>query len=229
MSSDPGSSNATQQQLWDLQESTGRVELFPAVWSAAEALIHPETKKRLEALEKLSELNAVRFSSLVAYLVATRLTDPELNVRAKVVKALGVVLSPDSDSQPAPQEVRRVLMNYLSQMRTRQAYALLQVLSDHPDLEDHVAKLLDACSFASTHLIDILADRSASLEVRVQAVQAIGRVGYLDAIPALERLEGRIETRLNGQRAMPFAPVGGEDEQELLPAIHKTLALLRAP
>ncbi len=215
--------------LFTLEESTGKIELFPAVWSAAEQLIHPEAEVRQNGLKHLIDFQAPRFSSLVAYLLATRLTDPDLSVRAQIVRALGEVLMPDRNGQPAPEEVRHKLTAYLAQMRTRESYSILQALVEHPELENNVARLLDACPFACTHLVDILADRSATLEVRIRAVEEIGRVGYLDALPQLERLESRLESRVNGQRAMSFVPLTRSEDQELLPAIHRTLTLLRAP
>jgi hypothetical protein len=57
----------------------------------------------------------------------------------------------------------------------------------------------------------------------------IGRVGYLDALPALERLLARLESRLHGQQAMPFAPKSSLEEAELLPDLQLTLTLLRSP
>ena len=57
----------------------------------------------------------------------------------------------------------------------------------------------------------------------------IGKVGYLDALPALARLEGRVEARLFGQKAMPFASHEKPNEAELLPAIQDALRVLRAP
>jgi hypothetical protein len=55
--------------LIKLDESTGRVELFPAVWSAAENFVVCEGDLCLDALDQLVELNAPRFSPLVAYLL----------------------------------------------------------------------------------------------------------------------------------------------------------------
>lgn len=215
--------------LFSLEESTGKIELFPAVWSAAEQLIHPEADVRRNGIQQLVDLQAPRFSSLVAYLLATRLTDPDLSVRGQVVRVLGEVLMPDSKGNPAPEEVRYKLTDYLSQMHTRETYSLLQVLADQPELESYVTQLFDACPFASNHLVDILVDRSTALEIRIHAAEEIGKVGYLEALPQLERLEARLESRMNGQRAMSFISVAKSEEHELLPAIHRALVLLRAP
>jgi hypothetical protein len=57
----------------------------------------------------------------------------------------------------------------------------------------------------------------------------IGTVGYLEAIPALERLAARLEARLSGQQAMTFAPPSQSEENELLPIVRSVLHLLQAP
>lgn len=218
-----------QPHLFDLEESTAKFELFPAVWVAAEGLTSPNVDARRSALEDLLDLDAPRFSPLVAYLLASRITDPEVSFRSDVIKVLGDVLYLDVEGRPAPKNVRQTLAAYLSQMRTRHTFALLQVLVEEPSLEAHVAKLLNACPYAGNHLADILSDRKSPLAVRKQAGKMIGQVGFVDAIPALERLSTRLESRLNGQRSMPFAPSSPQEELELLPVIQTAMTLLRAP
>lgn len=226
---DPARTSPPQPLLFDLEESTAKIELFPTVWVAAEGLTSPDASVRHEALGELMKLNAPRFSPLVAYLLASRLTDPEIHFRAQIVKSLGDILSPDEDGRPAPEDVRQTLAAYLAQMRTRHTFALLQVLVEDPSLERHVANLLNACPYAGNHLADILSDRKSPLAVRKQAGKMIGRVGFLDAMPALERLSSRLEARMNGQRSMPFAPTSPREELDLLPIIQTAMMLLRAP
>jgi len=225
-----GSATKTPQPaLFTLEESTGNLELFPAVWSAIENVIKTEPHLRRKALEELKTLNAPRLSPLVAYVLATRITDPDLEIRAQVIKILGDILTPDERGHPAPDEVRSVLRNYLSSLRTRQIFALLQISAMDATAFLPVARILDTCSFAGTHLTAILADVHTPIEIRRQAVELIGEVGFTDALPALERLENRLEARLNGQKTMPFAPSAAANESQLLPAIRKTLNILRSP
>jgi HEAT repeat protein len=194
-----------------------------------ENLTASDADVRHQALDKLLELNAPRFSPIVTYLLVTRLTDPDFIFRKRIILALGSILSVDENGLPAPEEVRSSLLQFLSQVRTRQVFAMLQVASEDEMAVDQVARLLDACPYAGHHLIDILNDQKASLTVRRMAAIMIGKVGYLDALPALEKLQIRLETRLNGQKAMPFAPPPINNEVDLLPAIHHSLHLLRAP
>lgn len=216
--------------LFDFSDqTTGAVELFPAVWSAAEDLVSPDLPRRLKGLEKLLELNAPRLSPLITYLLATRILDTDINLRVRIVKALGELLMLDKEGHVSPEPVRKYLMTYLNQMRTRPIFSLLEVGSQYPSEEENIARLLNACPNAGRHLADILSDRNAPMAIREQAAQYIGLVGYLDAIPALERLSSRLESRISGQQAMSFAPPAASEEMKLLPTIRDTLTLLYAP
>ena len=222
-------SGPPQPTLFDMGDTdTSVVELFPAVWRAAEALTMPEAGTRRFALEHLNKLNAPRVSPLVAYLVATRIDDPDIEVRAKVVQTLGYIFVQDEEGKLASDTVRYYLSDYLSHMRTRQVYALLQVIVHQPDTVDHVAHLLNACPYGGNHLVEIFTSRKVGLAIRQQAVRLIGIVGYLDAIPALERMLARLESRIHGQQAMTFIPLAGVDDSTLLPEIQIALKKLNS-
>lgn len=216
--------------LFDLGETTtGIAEFFPRVWSAAEGLTKTDIDVRKESLKFIGESNVARISPLVVYLLSTKISDPDIKIRAQIVRVLGDVLSPDIDGNPAPDEVRYNLINHLSQMRTRQIYALLQVLVYDGSMEPQVAKLFNACPYAGTHLTDIVSSRKTPIDIRLKAVILIGRVGFVEAISPLERLLTRLESKLNGQQSLPFAPKTDTEETNLIPSIHATLILLRSP
>jgi hypothetical protein len=213
-----------------LEATTGAVELFPAVWNAAEDLVAPEAVFRREALNRLVQMNAPRLSPLVAYLVATRLSDPDLEMRCQAAQVLGSLLTLDKDGHTADEKVRQYIASYLSQMRTRLVYSLLQVVEKFAEADENVVRLFNLCPYAGEHLVDILNDRTNPLSIRKKAIYFAGLVGYLDAIPALERIEARLEARFTGQQSMPFVPSGAvSDEGELLPEIQQALLTLRAP
>ena len=222
------SSRFPQPQLFSLEEGVEQVELFPEVWAAAEKLISPEILLRWEGLEGLLELKAPRYSSLILYLLCTRIVEPDIDLRARIIEALGDVTQPDNYGNPAPGNVRLILINYLSRIRTRQIYALLQVLVVYPSLEEHVSRLINVCSYANNHLVEIINDRKKPLDIRQQSIRMIGVVGYVEAIPTLDRLLARLEARMNGQKAMPFAPLSDNPELDLLVTTREALASLRA-
>ena len=215
--------------LFDVGDSTvGLLELFPMVWSAAENLSSPDSQHRLVALEYLSKSGAVRLSPLIAYILYTRITDPDLEIRSKVVEILGNVFTQDPEGRRLGDSVRHHLTTQLGSMRTREIYAILQVLVDHPEDMVYAIRLLNACPYAGTHLAEVASSRKAPLEVRRSAIRLLGEVGYLDAIPTLDRILIRLESRVSGQQAMPFAPPAGIDDTPLLPDIKNALAQLRS-
>jgi hypothetical protein len=213
--------------LWQTYKtSTGLVELFPEVWTAAEALCSPDARQRSQALERLEEVGAARLSPLVVFLVAARLSDPDLKIRCQAVRVTGDLLTTDRQGNAAPEPVRRYLVWTLSQMRTRNIFHLLEAATEEPESIPQITRLLNACPYAGRHLADIAMERTFGLPERKQAVLFIGAVGYLDAIPALERLATRLVARLKGQQTMSFAPPPQGDENDLLPIVQSVLQVL---
>ena len=216
--------------LFQLSEAAVQgLEFYPAVWSAAEALTATDPVVRRQGLQEINETEAARYSPLIVYLLITMLIDPDLNLRCQVIRSLARIMGVDEQGRTSPETVRQCLCGHLGAIRTREVYALLQAVEHQPSCEDEVVVLLGCCSYAGNHLGDILNERSNSLGIRRMAARFIGRVGFLSALPVVDRLAGRLETRLQGQQAMPFAPRDAGDEVHLLPELKKALDLLSAP
>jgi len=220
----------SQPMLFDFADTaTGAIEFFPEIWNATENLTSPDLMVRRDALDRLIVLDAPRLSPLVAYIVATRLFDPDLEFRFKVIDVLGKILSPRETGKLAPPAVRLHLKEYCLQMGARGFVNLLEVANAYPEAESKVAAVLNLCSQSGEILAQIMSDRRIPISIRRQAIIFIGRVGFLEAIPALEKFENRLESRINGQKSMPFAPPSGSDENSLLPVIQTTLTMLKEP
>jgi hypothetical protein len=220
----------SQPMLFDAADTAaGAVELFPEVWRATEGLSSPDLMVRRESLDRLIILDAARLSPLVAYVVATRIVEPDLELRHRVVEVLGKIFLPNETGKLTPPEVRIQLSAYFMLVEHHGVLRLLEVADAFPDSESQVAAILNVCSQSGAILAEVMSDRKVSLGLRRQAINFIGRVGFLDAIPALERLETRLESRINGQKPMPFAPLSIADENSLLPIVQATLTLLREP
>ena len=204
-------------------------EFFPILWEAAEALTSPELPVRQKGLEQIEELHAARQSPLLAYLLSTRLREPDVALRARIVRLTGSILMPDENGQLALDSVRLQITHSLAQMRTYSLMALMQVLESDETLEPYIIRLLGACSVAGEYLADILANRQYPVVLRKQAAYFIGKVGYVDAAPALERVAVRLESRVNGQSIMFDTGAGESDESSLLGTIHEALERLKAP
>jgi len=220
-----------QPNLLDLPESAvGEAELFPGAWIAMERLTKSNLEERITGFHQLMELDVHRVSPLVAYVLATRLEDPDIDLRAKVVGALGGLLYQGGDSNPlTPPEVKQSIRSYLSLMRRRKVFALLQVAEHHPQTQSDVAALLRGCSHAGKVLVHIFSDRKLPVEIRRQAIQYAGMVGFLEAVPRLERLAERLESRKSGQRSIPFAPPVDPEEKSLLHVVQTALTQLNTP
>ena len=202
-------------------------ELFPAVWTAMEKLTYPDQAERLSGLNQLKKLKAHQLSPLVAYLLTSFIMDPDITFRFQVVQALGEVFSGGYKENSIPDNVKITLRNFLSQMRRRQIYAILQVAEFHRSAETSVASLLRSCSYAGSTLASIFLDRKIPVQIRRQAINFSGVVGFLDTIPELEKLSNRLESQSNGQQKMAFAPQSGDHEKSLLPTVQTALTLLK--
>jgi len=204
------------------------IECFSEVWEALETLTMPDSQRRRQGMEQLLELEVARVSPLVAYVMATRLTDPDIGIRFRVVQAIGEILMPIDATKKPTEAVLQTIKEYLAQWRSRPIFGLLQVAVQYPPAETHIATIFNYCSFAGSTLADIFIDRRHPVEIRRQAIFFVGRVGFLDTIPALERLIDRLSGRLKGQRKMPFAPPPRPDEETLLVVAQTALALLKS-
>lgn len=205
---------------------TGSTELFPTVWQALEGLASPEVADRNASLDSLLETEAPKFSPLVAYNLATRLIDPDIKFRARIIEALGNVIAPATGPTPPP-EVRRHLKAHCMEIGRGMIIAILEVAVVDTSVESHIATLFNLCSHSGTILIDLMADRKVPVSIRQQAIYFIGRVGFIEAIPYLDRLADRLTSRAKGQRRMPFAPLSEPDEFTLISAAQATMTVLK--
>jgi hypothetical protein len=125
------------------------------LWKSTEAISSPELSKRKRGFESLIEFDVVRRSPLIAYLLATRIVEPDLTLRAYIVRVLASILKTDLPDNLSTEDVRLTLVNYLSQIDLREILALLQLAEIDPYAEEQIIQLLSACSCAGGHLVNI--------------------------------------------------------------------------
>ncbi len=214
--------------LNDEHIASGAAELFPAVWQALEGIASPRVADRHKFLDQLLELDAHRHSPLVAYVLATRLIDPDIRFRMRVIETLGDLLAPMAGERP-PENVRGHLKGHCSVMGRGTVLAVLEASEVDLSIGTQIAALFTLCSHVGAVLVEIMMERRISVSLRRQAINYIGRVGFIDAIPQLERLAERLESRSNGQRRMPFAPPSEPDEASLLTSVQTALEMLKEP
>lgn len=197
-------------------------------WASAEALVSLDLHDRRQGLERLIESGAPRFSPLVAYILTTRLEEPDLPLRTLIIQTLASLFDPDIRGLPAAESVRAQLTASLAKIAPPEVLALLQAAEATPACTAQVARLLSRSAPAAEILVNILSDRQSSLNLRRQAIFFVGQVGYLDALPALERLQARLEARQSGQQAFLDLPGGVRDETSLLAELQVAFEYLRA-
>ncbi|MBN2045148.1 MAG: hypothetical protein JW757_09030 [Anaerolineales bacterium] len=208
------------------QDTDASLELFPATWQAAEKLLCSDVKTRHQGLDELLSSQAARVSPLIAYLVVTRLFDPDKEMRLRVVEALANILRRDENGQYAPEAVRAQIISGLSHLGDQGLYSLLEAGIEHGEMREHIAKLINFAPHTGRFLKELAGDRSKQIEMRRLAIHFLGRIGYVDAYSELLRIRNRIESRQLGQKRMPFAPPSAESEELLLPDLRKVLIAL---
>ena len=199
---------------------------YGAVYRSLEAFLSMELEIRREAFRSLTDMDAHRRSPLVAAILGRSIREPDLSLRLKIVSALHEVYQPDSRGRLASPRVRHWLRSSLSQMRTREIYALLQVVANVEEAKTAACRLLSECSFSGETLLDMLRDRKVKLSIRAAAVEALMEMGYLDALPIVEELISRISGRSEGQLEMSFAPDRDIEAEILLPLLRRAKTVL---
>lgn len=203
-------------------------ELLPTIWSATEALASPKPTTRHHGIDALLELGVQRVSPLVAFMVATCLSDPDIYIRRRVAYILADLIINEPVVSQTPETVRKTVTNYLHNMREETIYGLLEVAVIDPLIEKAIYHLLNACPFAGKYLGDILAQWKNPLPIRQKAVYFVGMVGYIEALPILERILNRLEARQNVQYVMAFAPPSIKSDEDILPSLRTAIQLLSA-
>ncbi|MBN2547649.1 MAG: hypothetical protein JXB15_00715 [Anaerolineales bacterium] len=200
------------------------IEQQQQIWRIAELLISLELFDRQGGVEQLEAVEIARGQPVIAYILATRLTEPDVALRGRIARLMDDMLCQGNS------QVQATLRYQLGQMRTQQVIALLQVVIADPTLQHPASRLLKECSFAGTHLAEIMLDRDVPVSLRKLAVQYIGQIGFLDAMPALERAMNRLISRAPNQRVLPGMPADILDEElGLLPLVKEAITELKAP
>jgi len=200
-------------------------------WMAGEMFVSPHVEERRRGLAILCGSEALRVSPLTAHLLASRVEEPDLNLRAQIVHALGDYFEIRGREFRYPPEVRSAVAAHIRRFERAQVLALLELRSaaQHGRValnHDVLRRLFERLPDASAALTRLAGDRDVALPLRAAAIEMIGQVGFTDAWDALEGLALRLEGRRAGQVPMLFAPSDRPEEDGLLPALKETLRLL---
>ena len=190
--------------------------------------ISPHVEERRRGLAILCGSDAARRSSLTLHLLASRVDEPDLGLRAQIVQTLADYFEIREREYRYPPEVRGLAAGLLRRFDRAQMVALLE-LHQAGERErvglrlDSLARLIERIPAASNLLTHIASDRGQPLALREAALGLIGLVGFTDARAVLEWLLLRLDGRRAGQMTMLFAPSDWPEDQALLPALRQAL------
>lgn len=199
---------------------------------AGEMFVSTHIEERRRGFALLFGSEAARRSTLTPQLLASRVDEPDLNLRAEIVQALADYFEIRGRQYRYPADIRVAVVGHLRKFERPHVLALLDLQRAAREgavklKAESLACVLERIPNVSVHLARIAGERSVALGLRCAAIELIGVVGFMDALPALEGLEARLEGRRAGQLPMAFAPSDNPDDQHLLPALKETLQALR--
>jgi hypothetical protein len=218
-----------------LAASRAAARLVPAVdpWTAAEMFVSAHVEERRRGFALLNGSEAARRSALTPHLLASRVDEPDLLLRAEIVQALSDYYEIRGREYRYPPELRGAVTAAVRKFDRGEVQALLELhhaaraglVELRPEA---LMRLWERLPTASPMLTRLAGDRGFPLPLRQAAIEAIGQVGFTEAVPVFEGLLARIEGRRAGQLALlPWAPSDWPEDEALLPALKATLDRLQ--
>jgi len=186
------------------------------VWQTAEKLVSPRSGDREEALDTLVEKGAPRNSPLVAYLLATRISDPDLEVRFHMIKVLGEMLAGENSGEYIPDPVLQQLHGFLAHLNKNQILDMLEIADQYLSSEESLLRILKLCSYAGSVMSGIVNDRKLPISIRQRAIYFCGEIGFLETTSVLQRLVQLVEKRNQKQARVPLRKKT-QEESKLYP------------
>jgi hypothetical protein len=208
----------------DLKELTPRKRA--ALQDALEDLIIPNAELQSQALCRLSQMDAHRRSPLAVAFLGTRIIEPDIVLRAKIVSMLATTLTINERAERSPSKVLKILRNILCEIGDREVHALLDLVVANTAMLDPVCTILDQCSICGKTLVDIVNKPTLDVAIRIAAAEVIAKIGFLEAIQPMELLERRLVDRTFRQVAMNFASRKYDEAEQLIPVLRQTLEAL---
>lgn len=165
----------------------------PEIWAVLEALIDPDPAKREKALADLAAVEGFQDHPLLLYLLMTRILDPDLEIRYDAIRIVGGILGSDIPGGDLSDSSFRILTDFTTRLEKSQLVKILEVADRYLAAEEAIVNLLKLCSYAGNTLDGIVNDRKLPVEIRQQAINFCGEVGFLSTATAIRNLILRIE------------------------------------
>jgi len=197
------------------------------LWETAEGLLSPDPNIRESSLDNIKEIDGFYRSPLVASLLVSRISEPDLEIRFHLIQLLGSLVDFDSSDQHFSDQALVFAKDALDQMGKIQLIRILEVSDSYLTAERAIRNILKLSSYAGVGLSGIVNDRKLSVSVRQQAVFYCGEVGYLNSRPTLQNLVQRVDksrTRPGGGHERKKS----RDEEILYPFVISALEKLKS-
>jgi hypothetical protein len=172
---------------------TNDLAWYGEAWKTLENLIDPDPIIRDKGLEDLEGLEGFQAHPLILYVLATRILDPDLEIRFHAVQALGKLLELNADDGGLPERSFKTVTDFTTQIDKEELIKLLEVSVQYLAAEKALVRILKLCSYAGKALGGIVNDRTLPVEIRQQAIHFCGEVGFLSSVTGIRNLIQRVE------------------------------------
>jgi hypothetical protein len=164
---------------------------------------------------------------LVASLLVSRISEPDLEIRFHLIQLLGSLVDYDSSDQHFADQALVFAKDALDQMKKIQLIRILEVSDSYLTAEGAIRNILKLSSYAGVGLNGIVNDQKLPVSLRQQAVFYCGEVGYLSSRTTLQNFVQRVDksrTRPGGGRERKKS----RDEEFLYPFVISALEKLKS-
>jgi len=191
----------------DNHQQEADFQLDKDLWEAAESLISTDPDIRENSLNEIKEIDGFSESPLIAYLLVSRINEPDLEIRYHLIQLLGQLVDYEIPGEHLSDQALISAKAALDLLEKDQLIRILEVAESYISAEKAVCNILKLSSYAGVGLSGIVNDRKLTVSLRQQAVFFCGEVGYLSSRPTLHNLVQRVEkTRTR--------PGGGSDRKK---------------
>ncbi len=167
------------------------------LWDIAEGLLSPDINIRDSSLDRLIVIEGYYKSPLIASLLVSRISEPDLETRFHVVQLLGNLVDFDSSGPCFTDQALVYAQDGLDQIGKDQLIKLLEVSEKYLTSGKAISAILKMISYAGNSLSGIVNDRKQQVILRQQAIFYCGEVGFLSTKPTLQNLIQRVEKARN--------------------------------
>ena len=127
--------NDAPQDKWEEELSIDRLKM---IWRYTQALTSPEISTRKEGFTHLIELDVIHNSPLIVYILASKINEVDITLRAYVINVLANILSLKTAPESSINLSQQTLTVSLSQIGTRDIYSLIQLVEVDRSSEENV-------------------------------------------------------------------------------------------